>query len=88
VDTSSSNNWILTQPHPLTLAEVFHKTRAVFGCERILFGTDSGVFPRGWRKDIFEAQKQAMTEAGISSAEMEMILAGNAVRLFDKAGES
>ncbi len=82
VDTSSSNNWMVTQPYPLSLVEVFQKTRAVFGIERILFGTDSGVFPRGWRKDILEEQKQAMATAGFSPAAMEMILAGNALRLF------
>ena len=82
VDTSSSNNWIITQPYSLTLAEVFQKTRAVFGMERILFGTDSGVFPRGWRKDILEGQKAAMTTAGFSTAEMEMVLRGNALKLF------
>jgi len=84
VDTSSSNNWIITQAHPLTLAEVFQKTRAVFSVERILFGTDSGIFPRGWRKDILEEQKQAMAKAGFSAAEMEMVLGGNAGRIFGK----
>jgi len=83
VDTSSSNNWMITQPHPLALAEVFQKTRAVFGIERIFFGTDSGVFPRGWRKDILEGQKQAMAAAGFSPAEVEMVLGGNAVRLLN-----
>jgi hypothetical protein len=84
VDTSSSNNWMATQPYPLSLAEVFQKTRAVFGVERILFGTDSGVFPRGWRKDVWEGQKQAMTQAGFSLAEMEMIFAENAREMFGK----
>ena len=82
IDTSSSNNWIVTQPHKLTLAEVFEKTRLVFGVERVLFGTDSGAFPRGWRKDILEEQKLAMRSAGFSEAEMEMVLGGNAGRLF------
>jgi predicted TIM-barrel fold metal-dependent hydrolase len=82
--TSSSNSWMITQPQPLTLAEVFQKTRAVFGVERILFGTDSGVFPRGWRKDILEEQTQAMVQAGFSAAEMDMVLGGNAERLFEK----
>jgi len=84
VDTSSSNNWLLTQPQPLTLAEVFEKTRTVFGIERILFGTDSGVFPRGWRKDILDEQKLAMVSARFSEAEMEMVLGGNAGRLLGK----
>ncbi len=84
VDTSSSNNWMITQPHKLTLAEVFEKTRLAFGVEKILFGTDSGVFPRGWRKDILKEQKQAMVSAGFSEAEMEMVVGGNAGRLFGK----
>jgi len=84
VDTSSSNNWMITQPYPLTLAEVFQKTRTVFGVERLLFGTDSGVFPRGWRKDIWAEQQQAMVSAGFSGAEMGMVLGGNAGRVFEK----
>jgi predicted TIM-barrel fold metal-dependent hydrolase len=82
VDTSSSNSWIKTQPYPLTLASVFHKARAVFSSERILFGTDSGVFPRGWRRDILTAQLQAMNDAGLSEEEQQAILQDNAVRLF------
>ncbi|MGH7492669.1 MAG: amidohydrolase family protein [bacterium] len=81
VDTSSSNNWMATQPFELSLTEVFRRAKAVFGVERILFGTDSGVFPRGWRKDIFLAQQQAMNQAQFSTAEMEAVFGGNAARL-------
>jgi hypothetical protein len=35
-------------------------------------------------KDILEEQKQAMVQAGFSAAELEMILRGNAWRLFEK----
>jgi predicted TIM-barrel fold metal-dependent hydrolase len=82
VDTSSSNSWIATQEYPLTLAEVFHRTKAVFGPERMLFGTDSGVFPRGWRKDIFEAQLAAMKAAEFSEREIALVLGVNAERLL------
>lgn len=82
VDTSSSNSWIATQEYPLTLAEVFHRTKAVFGAERMLFGTDSGVFPRGWRKDIFDAQLAAMQAAEFSEREIALVLGGNAQRLL------
>ncbi|NUO79384.1 amidohydrolase [candidate division KSB1 bacterium] len=82
VDTSSSNNWMAAQEFPLTLADVFHRTKAVFGAERILFGTDSGVFPRGWRKDIFEAQLTAMKSAAFSEREIALVLGGNAQRLL------
>ena len=56
VDTSSSNAWVNTLPIPLDLKEVFRAALRVFGAERILFGTDSTFLPRGWRRDIFEAQ--------------------------------
>ncbi len=82
VDTSSSNSWMATQPFDLNLTEVFRRTKTVFGAERMLFGTDSGVFPRGWRKDIFLAQQQAMQEAKFSAAEMAAVFGGNAARLF------
>ncbi len=82
VDTSSSNSWIGTQEIPLTLAEVFHRTKAVFGPERMLFGTDSGVFPRGWRKDIFETQLAAMKAAEFSEREIALVLGGNAKSLL------
>ena len=82
VDTSSSNNWMATQPFALTLPEVFRRTKAVFGAERILFGTDSGVFPRGWRREVFQAQQQAMHAAQFTAAELELVCGGNAVRLL------
>ncbi len=82
VDTSSSNSWMEAQAFPVTLAEVFHRTKAVFGPERILFGTDSGVFPRGWRKDIFETQLAAMQAAEFSEKEIALVLGGNAERLL------
>lgn len=82
IDTSSSNNWVMTQPVALELTEIFRRARAVFGAERMLFGTDSGVFPRGWRSDLLAAQQQAMRAADFSSTEMELVLGGNAARLL------
>ncbi|MDZ7266809.1 MAG: amidohydrolase family protein [candidate division KSB1 bacterium] len=83
VDTSSSNAWIATQPATLTLAEVFHRSRAVFGAERLLFGSDSGVFPRGWRRDLFQAQQLAMRQAGFSESEMALVFGENLRRLLE-----
>ncbi len=82
VDTSSSNSWMAAQEFPLTLADVFHRTKAVFGPERMLFGTDSGTFPRGWRKDIFEAQLAAMHAAEFSEREIALVLGENAQNLL------
>ena len=82
VDTSSSNSWIKTQPEDLTISSVFEKTAAVFGVERILFGTDSSVFPRGWRNDLYEEQVKAMNEAGFDDRDIGSILSGNINRLL------
>ena len=49
LDTSSSNSWIRYTPG-LTLEAVFRTAVAVAGARRLLFGTDSSFFPRGWQR--------------------------------------
>ena len=80
-DTSSSNSWIRFHSG-LTLESVFGSTIAVVGRSRLLFGTDSSFFPRGWQKGIYEQQIRAMTPAGISVDDRQQILAANFDRLF------
>jgi hypothetical protein len=85
VDTSSSNDWIAAQPSAggrLALADVFRAALDVFGAERILFGTDSSVFPRGWRADLFQTQLAALQAAGATEAQVEAIMGGNLARLL------
>lgn len=84
VDTSSSNSWINTQPENLSIADVFQKTADVFGVDRILFGTDSSVFPRGWRSDLYDEQLEAMKDAGFEKDEIAKILAGNIQKILLK----
>ena len=55
LDTSSSNGWIKYHPG-LTLARVFQQALSVVGADRLLFGSDSSFFPRGWVSDVFEQQ--------------------------------
>ena len=81
VDTSSSNNWIRYAPG-WTLNGVFKTAMSVLGPTRILFGTDSSFFPRGWQRGIYEAQKTAMSEAGIGEKDQALIFGGNFDRLF------
>jgi len=80
-DTSSSNDWIKFVPN-LTLADVFRRAIAVAGAHRILFGTDSSFFPRGWRKVIHGAQRAILEEIGIEDAARAMIFSGNFDRIF------
>jgi predicted TIM-barrel fold metal-dependent hydrolase len=55
LDTSSSNSWIRYHPG-LTLESVFRQALEVAGADRLLFGTDSSFFPRGWHNTVYEAQ--------------------------------
>jgi predicted TIM-barrel fold metal-dependent hydrolase len=82
VDTSSSNSWIATQPAKLTLRDVFERTLGVFGAQRVLFGTDSNTFPRGWRDDRLHEQREILVSLGASAAERELVFAGSARRLL------
>ncbi|MFQ5892374.1 MAG: amidohydrolase family protein, partial [Candidatus Methanofastidiosia archaeon] len=51
-DTSGSNSWISYLPYKISLRQVFKKFLEVCGAEKIIFGTDSSYFPRGYRIDI------------------------------------
>jgi predicted TIM-barrel fold metal-dependent hydrolase len=77
VDTSSSNSWIRAEPGGLTLEAVFRKTLDVFGPRRILFGTDSSTFPRGWRSPVLDQALAALAAIGASEEERSRILGEN-----------
>lgn len=82
LDTSSSNGWTRAMPYPLTLRTVFQRSLAVYGASRLLFGTDSTVFPRGWRADIFQDHVQILADLKVSAADAAAILGGNLARLL------
>jgi predicted TIM-barrel fold metal-dependent hydrolase len=81
LDTSSSNSWIRYTPG-LTLDSVFETAVSVAGPRRLLFGTDSSFFPRGWQRAVHDAQKSALTAAGVAAAEQDLIFGGNFDRVF------
>jgi predicted TIM-barrel fold metal-dependent hydrolase len=80
-DTSSSNSWTKYQPG-LTLDAVFRQVLAVVGPDRLLFGSDSSFFPRGWVKDVYEQQSTALEAIGVSAGMRDKIFGGNFDRLF------
>ena len=82
VDTSSTNSWVRTQAQETTLRDVFARALDVFGPDRILFGTDSNVFPAGWRRERFEEQQAVLAELGASDADQQAIFPGNIRRLL------
>jgi hypothetical protein len=82
VDSSSSNAWVKLAPYPLDLDAVVRKALDVFGPERILWGSDSSVLPRGWRRDLFDLQTRCFRAAGCDDAAMRKIFGGNLRRIL------
>lgn len=82
VDTSSSNNWLLDQSEFRDLQHAFEKTLEVFGPGRVLFGSDSDFFPRGWRLPVFNEQREILERLRLSDHAREAILGGNLRSLF------
>ena len=80
LDTSSSNAWVKYEG--LTLEGVFRRALQVVGPKRLLFGTDSSFFPRGWNKAVFDAQEAALRAVGIGAEDAEAIFGGNLERLM------
>jgi predicted TIM-barrel fold metal-dependent hydrolase len=82
MDTAGSQGWAAECTPPLSLMDIFRQTRDAIGAERILYGSDSGVFPRGYRADLLLTQIEAMMDAGFSAGEREAVLGGNLSRLL------
>ncbi len=81
LETSSSNSWMRYE-HGLDLRGVFRSVLDVTGPSRVLFGTDSSFFPRGWNAAVFEAQTTALYEIGVDEASARLILHENLARLL------
>ena len=80
-DSSSSNSWVKYTPG-LTLDAVFKAMLAVAGASRLLFGTDSSFFPRGWQRAIYEQQKAILDALGVGADDAALIFGGNFERIF------
>ncbi|MEZ5320209.1 MAG: amidohydrolase family protein, partial [Vicinamibacterales bacterium] len=76
-----SNGWIRYHPG-LTLPEVFARALDVLGPGRLLFGTDSSFFPRGWQRTVFEAQRAITTDLGLEGEAAAAVFGGNLGRVF------
>jgi predicted TIM-barrel fold metal-dependent hydrolase len=82
LDTSSSNSWMRYEEAHLDLRVVFKRALDVAGPRRLLFGTDSSFFPRGWNAPVFETQSKALYEIGVTEEVARLIFHDNLVRLF------
>jgi len=82
LDTSSSNSWMRYEEAHLDLRTVFRRALDVAGPQRLLFGTDSSFFPRGWNSAVFETQSKALYEIGVNEEVARLVFHDNLIRLF------
>ena len=80
LDTSSTNRWVAYEN--LDLRSVFRRALDVLGVERLLFGTDSSFFPRGWHSEIFKQQSTALYELGLDADKALQIFVANLERVL------
>jgi predicted TIM-barrel fold metal-dependent hydrolase len=85
VDTSGTNNWMDHYIPRLTLPEVFERALMALTPERVLFGTDAGT-TAPYRKWLMFQQRRVLQELGLSETDQDLIMRGNAVRIFGLDG--
>lgn len=88
VDTSGTNNWLRAVPYCQTLREVFTLCLDAMGPSRMLFGTDSGAVPAGYRDWILAEQLEIIEGLGLTLADKQLILSANARRVYRLPGSS
>ncbi|MEW6523506.1 MAG: amidohydrolase family protein [Bacillota bacterium] len=82
VDTSGSNQWVRWMPYRLDLEDLFRKTWELLGPERLVFGTDSSWFPRGFSRRYLLDQLRVCWQLGMKQDDVQLIFGGNAARLL------
>ncbi|MCA9903477.1 MAG: amidohydrolase [Anaerolineae bacterium] len=82
IDTCGSNQWVRWVDGDWTTKKLFRKYVETIGAERIIFGTDSSYFPRGFAVRYLDDQIRDCRELGLTDEQLKLIFAGNAARLF------
>ncbi|WP_182298471.1 amidohydrolase family protein [Cohnella cholangitidis] len=82
VDTSGSNQWVRWMPYELNLEILFRRTYELIGPERIIFGTDSLGFPRGYNYRYLQDQVRVVRDLRFPEADIEAIFGNNARKLL------
>jgi len=82
VDTSGSNQWMRWMPYPVDLASLFRKYHDTIGASRIIFGTDSSWFPRGFTDAYLDIQVREMYDNGFDEDEVDQVLYRNIAGLL------
>jgi predicted TIM-barrel fold metal-dependent hydrolase len=82
IDTSGSNQWVRWVDGEWSVKKLFRKYMETIGPERIIFGSDSSYFPRGFAARYLQDQIRDCRELGMAERDVQLIFAGNAARLF------
>jgi len=82
IDTSGSNQWMTWMPFELDLKSLFKKAIESVGPDRIVFGTDSSYFPRGFSVDYLEEQLKACRLLRLEESTIEKVFYRNAANLL------
>ncbi len=83
VDTAGSNSWINDHPSKPDMRKVFQKFLEAFTSSRILFGSDSGMLPRGYRYDVVDNQLKLVQEMRLPIADIKKIFFENTAGLVN-----
>ncbi|HLS88430.1 MAG TPA: amidohydrolase family protein [Sphingobacteriaceae bacterium] len=82
VDTSGSNQWMRWMPYEITLESAFRKFYETIGPRRIIFGSDSSWFPRGFSYRYLQDQVRVCYQMNMPEEDIGAIFGGNAARLL------
>ena len=87
MDSSGSNSWMKYLPYDLDIRKIFERAIITGGAKKVIYGTDSTFFPRGYRINILEQQYEAVKslsegpDAIVSEEDIDAIFRGNILRL-------
>ncbi len=69
-------------PYRLTLRDLFLKCLETVGPEKIIFGSDSSYFPRGFSDNYLKEQVREVRAIGVEESIVQKIFYGNAAKLL------
>ncbi|MBQ04208.1 hypothetical protein CL673_05800 [Candidatus Bathyarchaeota archaeon] len=87
MDSSGSNSWMRYLPYDLDIRKIFERAITAGGAKKVIYGTDSSFFPRGYRINILEQQYEAVKslsegpDAIASTEDIDGIFRGNILGL-------
>ncbi len=82
IDTSGSNQWVRWVDGDWSTKKLFRKYMETIGTERIIFGTDSSYFPRGFAEPYLRDQLRDCYDLNMTEEQVQQIFGANAARLF------